>query len=338
MRTASLGLYALMRNGVGEVAEARRLGARALEMARRLGEPETLAAALFYVCIVYPSAEYPEENARFVAELDALCTEDTSLGMSILGFRPWVATFVLSAPGLVRLGRGADLEAHSAASRQRLGESRDAPENVMFHSIAAYVRARRGDTDAALEHGRQALEWASGLQNLVMQANASYARGAALLVAGRCDEAVALIERTIELGYDVARPSAATTWLSNLANAHLKRGDAGAAIAVAERGIALSRQVGYRRAEATNALWLARAQIAAGDLASAEIGIDRVAEQATALEARDLLPVVEEARAALARSRDDAAGCERALRAAARLHRKNGEEWLAVQVEAGIDS
>jgi class 3 adenylate cyclase/tetratricopeptide (TPR) repeat protein len=331
----ALGLYAAMRNGVGEVAEARRLGARALEMARRLGEPETLAATLFLVSILYPSLEHPEEHSRVVAELDALCAEDTSLGMSIMGFRPWFAVFALSAFGLVRLGRGADVEASFAASRQRLGQSQNAPENVMFHSVAASHRASRGDTEAALEHGRRALERASGLQNLVMQSLASNARGTALLFAGRCDEAVALLERAIELGYDVSRPSVAQSYLPNLAKAHLMRGDVGAAIAVAERGIALSRQVGYRRAEATNALSLARAQIAAGDLASAEAEIARVGKQATVLDARDLLPVVEEARAELARARGDAVGRERALRAAARLHRENGEEWLATQAEAG---
>ena len=61
-------------------------------------------------------------------------------------------------------------------------------------------------------------------------------------------------------------------------------------------------------------------------------------ELATALDARDLLPRIEEARAELARHRNDAAGCERALRTAARLHRENGEEWLATQAEARIGS
>jgi class 3 adenylate cyclase len=36
--------------------------------------------------------------------------------------------------------------------------------------------------------------------------------------------------------------------------------------------------------------------------------------------------------------RDDEAGCERALRSAARMHRDNGEEWLATQAEARIAS
>jgi hypothetical protein len=72
------------------------------------------------------------------------------------------------------------------------------------------------------------------------------------------------------------------------------------------------------------------------DLAGAEAGIADAADRAKALEARDLLPCIEAARAELARSRGDTAGCERALRDAARLHRENGDAWLATQVEARL--
>jgi hypothetical protein len=72
------------------------------------------------------------------------------------------------------------------------------------------------------------------------------------------------------------------------------------------------------------------------DAAGAEAALGRASELATALDARDLLPRVEEARAELARPGKDAAGSERALRTAARLHRENGEEWLAAQAEARI--
>ena len=67
-----------------------------------------------------------------------------------------------------------------------------------------------------------------------------------------------------------------------------------------------------------------------------EAALADASELATALDARDLLPRIEQARAEIARHRDDNAGCERALREAARLHRENGEEWLATQAEARI--
>ena len=335
-RAWALATYALVRNGAGEAEAARRLGAEALAMARRVGEPATLAGVLFCAGIFHPVSEYPEENLGYAAELDRLCAGDTSIGEVVLGFRPWVASFVLAGDLLLCAGRSGEQEAYLAAARLRLGGSQNPVENVMVHSLAARTRARRGDAESALEHGRQALEFASGLQNLVMQTLALNTRGAALLAAGRFDEAADHIERSIETGRSVSRPNAALSSLPLLAAIHLQRGDARAAIAAAESGIELSRQFGYRHAEATNGLWLARAQIAAGDLANAESGIGRVAEQAAALGARDLLPVIEEARAELAQHRGDASGSEHALRAAARLHRENGDAWLAAQAEARI--
>jgi class 3 adenylate cyclase/tetratricopeptide (TPR) repeat protein len=332
----ALATLAIVHNGTGEVGEARRLIADALAMARRVGEPATLAAVLFCNTILYPAKEHPEENLACVAEIDRVCAEDTSLGEARIGFRPWLMAFVLSAPALLRVGRSGEQAAHVAAAQRRLAGSQNRAEGALMHYVAGIVRARLGDAEAALEHGRQALELASGLQNLVMQTAALNARGVGLLAAGRYDEAAEHIERAIEAGRTVSRGQAALLSLPLLAEIHLQRGDTRAARAAAESGVALSRQFGYRHSEATNALWLARAQIAAGDLADAEAGIADAADRAKELDARDLLPVIEEARAELARSRGDAAGCERALREAVRLHRENGDAWLAAQAEARL--
>ncbi len=334
----ALVTYATVRNGAGEVEEGRRVGGEALAMARRVGEPATLAAVLFSNVIFHPVAEFPEENLAYVAEIDRICADDTSIGEALLGFRPWFLAFALSGYALARAGRSDEQDAHVAAVRSRLGGGGNPAENVTMHFLEARIRARRGEVEAALEHGRQALELASGLQNLVMLTLALNARGIGLLAAARLEEAAEHIERSIESGRSVARTSAALNSLPLLAEIHLLRGDARAAIAAAESGVELSRQIGYPHAEATNGLWLARSRIAAGDLADAEAGIARAAAQAAALGAGNLLPEIEVARAELARSRGDTAGCEHALRAAARLHRENGDEWLAAQAEARIGS
>jgi len=334
----ALATLGTVRNGAGEVAEAQRLGAAALAMARRVGDPATLAATLFCNTIFHPGIEFPEENLGFVAEIDRICAEDTSYGEPLIGFRPWFTSFALAGYWLVRAGRGGEYEAHVAAARQRLGDSQNPVENVMMHMVLGRTRARRGDAEGVLEHGRQALELAAGLQNLTMQSVALITRGTGLLAAGRYDEAADHIERAIETGRTVALNNAALISLPLLAEIHLKRGDADAAIAAAQGGIELSQRIGYAHSEATSGLWLARAQIAAGDLANAETGIAVAADRAKALGARDLLPGIEEARAELARSRGDAAGCEHALRAAAHLHRENGDEWLASQAETRIAS
>jgi hypothetical protein len=80
---------------------------------------------------------------------------------------------------------------------------------------------------------------------------------------------------------------------------------------------------------------LTRVLLARGD-PEAAAALARAEEQMSRLETRELPPRIEKARAELARARGDAATCERALREAARLHRANGEPWLAIQAESRI--
>jgi hypothetical protein len=94
--------------------------------------------------------------------------------------------------------------------------------------------------------------------------------------------------------------------------------------------------MGYRHAQATNQIALARVLVAGGDTSGAEALLARATDLAAAMDARDLPPLIEEARAELARRLGDDPACEHALRTAARLHRQNGEEGLATQAEARI--
>jgi ATP/maltotriose-dependent transcriptional regulator MalT len=97
--------------------------------------------------------------------------------------------------------------------------------------------------------------------------------------------------------------------------------------------------MGYRHSEATNLILLARALLAGGDANGADATLAHASELATAMaDARDLPPRIEEVRAELARHRNDVAGCARSLRTAAKMHRENGEEWLATLAEARIGS
>jgi len=223
-----------------------------------------------------------------------------------------------------------------ARVRNLLGDSNNPIEQVSFHTRAGQLRALRGDPSGALEHGRQALEWGMKSQNLFIRSIAHSARGRGLLCAGRLDEALEQLEQARALAIDRAQGKhyAAEEGLPLLAKIQLRRGDIGAARAAAERGIELSRGMGYRHSEAKSGILLARTLVASGDSAGAESALALASELVTELDARDLLPLVEEARAELAHLRNDATGCERALHAAARMHRENGEEWLATQAEA----
>jgi tetratricopeptide (TPR) repeat protein len=246
----------------------------------------------------------------------------------------------LGAARLVRLGRGGELDLLLAEMRHRIGERHNALEQVFLHFSVTSARVRRGDVSGALEHGRQALEWAIQSQNMVVRAAGHVARGWRLLAAGRSDEALEQLEQALEIAIDrdVMKGLAVNMGLPFLAATQLRRGDLAAARAAAERGIELARVMGYRHGEATNLVSLSHVQVAAGDLAAADVTLVRAAELAKALSARDLPPCIEEARAELARVRGDGPAAERLLRGAAELHRANGEEWLATQAEARIGS
>jgi class 3 adenylate cyclase/tetratricopeptide (TPR) repeat protein len=334
----TLASYAVVRNGAGHVEEARRLVAEALDMARRLDDPALLAAGLWAASLVHPSGEFPEQSGRLVAEVERLCVSDPSLGEELAGFRAWVVVPFLHIAALFRLGCGGELEAFLAEMRSRVGDNRNALEQTLLHYLFTRVRAERGDVSGALEHGRQALEWATQSQNQALRVIGQVSRGWGLLSAGRLDEALEQLEGAMVLAIDrgLQKGFAAQQGLPLLAETQLRRGDIPAARAAAERGIELARAMGYRHAEATNGILLARALVTGGDAAGAEEALAHASDLATALAARDLPPRIEEARAELARRADDAAACERALRTAARLHRENGEEWQATQAEARL--
>jgi tetratricopeptide (TPR) repeat protein len=307
-------------------------------MARRLDDPALLAALLASRATIFTSSEAPEESARLLAELERLCASDLTLGSELLGWRPWPTTAGFAFSGLLRLGRGGEVDACMARMRSLLGDSDHPVEQVSFHSRAGQLRALRGDASGALEHGRQALEWGMKSQNLFIRSVAHSARGRGLLSVGRLDEALEQLEQSLELAIDRAQGKhyAAGEGVPLLAEIQLRRGDILAARTASERGLELARSMGFRHSEARNGILMARALAAAGDAAGAASALTHASELATALAARDLLPSVEEARAELARLRGDHAVCERALRAAARMHRENGEEWQAKEAEARI--
>jgi adenylate cyclase len=334
----AIASYAVVRNGAGDVAEAHRLAAEALEMARRLTDSALTAAILWANCVVYPSNEFPEESGRFAAEVERLCADHHSLGEEVVGIRPWAVVPFLGVPALLRCGRGGEVDAFLAEWCRRVGDGQNAFEQLVLHYNLTSAQAGRGDMSGALEHGRQALEWATRSQNQALRTLGHLARGRGLLSAGRFDEAVEQLEQAIALAVDRAmfKGLAASTGFPLLAETHLRRGDIDASRTAAERGVELARTLGYRHAETTSLIACARALLARGDLTGADATLTLASELATAMDARDLLPRLEEVRAELARSRHDEVGYERALRTAARLHRENGEEWLATQAEARI--
>jgi class 3 adenylate cyclase len=332
--------YAVVRFSAAHVAEAHALAAEAEAMARRLADPALLASVLATSLTIHPVAEFREKIQRLIAEIGPLCARDPSLGADRLGFFAEMPVFIMSFQLLVHSGRSAEIEALLARFR-RFGEDSGKPVHALWvHIHSSAHRANQGDVEAALEHGRQALDHGQRSQNLFALVGGQIAYGRALLRAGRLDEARELLAEARAIADDrgIAKGQAVSALYPLLAEVELRRGDAQAARAAAERGVELAQRMGFRHAEASNTIWLVHALIGGGDLSAAAEVFGRASEQVAALDARDLPPRLEEARAELARHSGDSAACERALREAARLYSENGEPWLASQAEAGIDA
>jgi len=334
-----LGSYGLVRNGAGRTEEGRRLTTEAVAMARRLEDPDLIAGLLGQGLFVFQASELPAEAMQMADEIERLAGDDPTIGASVLGFRPIIAARFSRILVSRRRGQGAEEEGLVESSRRFMDDS-PSLEQATLHFLHTRLRAKRSDVGAALEHGRLAFECVTRVQNQAIRPVGLTAHGIGLLAAGRLDEALEQLEHAKGLSIDRAlfRPFGVAYTLPLLSETQRRRGDTAAACRTSERGVELAREMGYPHAEATNLVALAVALTASGNAESAEATLSRATALTTQLEARDLPPLIEEARAELARLRDDAAGRERALRAAARLHRENGEEWLAAQAEARIAS
>jgi adenylate cyclase len=335
----TLASYAIVRSAAGHVEEAQRLIADALAMARRLDHPDLIAMSLVSSCSVYPWSEWPDMAAQIVLEMNSLYAANPSVGEKLGGARSGVIAAGVDLLALFHRGRGGEVEASLAECRRRVGDSRNPMEQVWLNYCVTVVRARQGDASGALEHGRQSLEWSMQLQNLWFRVLGHAARGQGFVSAGRLDEALEQLEqaRVLSIDRNVSKGFAVRAVLPLLSATQLRRGDIDAACAAAKHGVELSRSMGYRHGESTNLLMLACSLLAAGDVDGAEARLAQASALAAAMpDAHDLPPRIEETHAELARHRRDAVGCERALREAARMHRENGEEWLAAQAEARI--
>jgi tetratricopeptide (TPR) repeat protein len=333
--------YAVVRNAAGYVEEAQRLVADGLAMARRLDDPDLVAMGLVCSFSVYSWSEWPDMTAQIVLEMDSLYAANPSVGEKLSSARSGVIAAGAHLLARFHLGRGDEVAASLAECHRRIGGSQNPLEQVWVNYCVTVVRARQGDVSGALEHGRQTLEWSMQLQNLWFRLLGHTARGEGFYSAGRLDEALEQLEQARVLSIDrkVGKGFAVTTVLPLLATIQLRRGDIDAASAAAKHGIELARAMGYRHGEATNLLLLAHALLASGDVDGGGARLAQASALAAAMpDARGLAPRIEEAHADLARRRRDAVGCERALREAARMHRENGEEWLATQAEAQIAS
>ncbi len=196
------------------------------------------------------------------------------------------------------------------------------------HQVGAELTVTVGDSEAALAHGRRAVEGAEQSGSRTGRSGTYLALGRACVAAARWDEALAALAEAVSGPRDYGTGR----WLepeilSQMALAHLGLGDGARARELADQAVPLARErltkPGQCQAE------LARARVllqlegleARNEIASA---LDAAAALAGEMNARSFEPFICEERARLAHVSGDLAAFERGLREAHRLYTEMG--------------
>jgi class 3 adenylate cyclase/tetratricopeptide (TPR) repeat protein len=340
--SVALSSYAVVRNSAGYGKEAQSLADRGVEMARRIGDPSLLAYSMSCKCVASNPWDDPEQVCRNAEILEQICSEDSSLGSDYNGQRPLVVGGVMHVLGLAALGRIGEADTIHQQLASLCVESTDPLENTLTHWTAVAHNLDSGDVSAALEHGRQSLEWSMKSTNVLARSIGHWGRGIALHQAGRLDEALEHLDQSHQIGIasGVSRNFAPSIY-ATLFDVHLQLGDIEAARAAAADGLEISRALHSVRGEAELLACAAEVEIAARSEGFEEFAgsaLDSAAELAADLTNLRIAPRVVRVRAELARARGDESMYAARMREAAAGYREAGQVWRADQLEAQISA
>jgi class 3 adenylate cyclase/tetratricopeptide (TPR) repeat protein len=293
-------LYATVRGLAGHVEEYSELAEEVDRLSTEIGDPGLRMAML----TVPGYARFVRGRlAEALAILDegvTLGAEDPALGGGVFLVCPYAWCLLMKSQILAVMGY-AD-EAAASVERALLaaqGEG-DLETEGWAHMVYVTLARSNGQTELALGHVTQAYELAERIGSAFSRIWALYNLGYARLMVGETEEAIAAIERSIELGRE------ARTGLENesfrvaaLSEALLIAGDPARALQAAEEAVRLARE---RRNEATLAFCnrvLAEALLASdgpGKVAAAEEALEKATAAAEATGFRSELPFIELAR------------------------------------------
>ncbi|MEN8184396.1 MAG: hypothetical protein ABFS46_17870, partial [Myxococcota bacterium] len=282
--------------------------------------------------------EAARESQRLVEEVDP---PDLSLGLPVIGYSAYTHWGMVRAWTLGFLGR---LEEARGEIARALTLARDSSQREMLAfclSLDIWLADAAGHELSAEERpvdqtAFAAMEIAEELGSPYSLVIAHRDLGTAHLAAGRPGEAIAALERSVELANEHRIGLDMEPWsLARLSGAHLAAGESERAVAAAQQAAALADARGVRMFAPLARLALARAILAR----EARDGGDRIEEvlgEAEALVAqtggRVISPGIVECRAELAGARDEPAERERLLRDAQALYAEGGADGHAARV------
>ena len=294
-------------------------GARLAELSGDEGVRLSLRAPLVYA---HEIAGDIVEALRLTEDALAHPPKDLKLGVSSLGFSPYVFLVLFRGEMLTHLGRLP--EARESLERAlALAEELDELEiQSIGHGFFGYFARCHGDPELARRHVPEALRISERMGSALARSFAYRGLGGLHLMEGRFEESIAMFEKSLE----IARASRTVLWaepytLSDLAECHLALGRNEQALEMAESALALATRLRSKGCESHAQLALARVALAV-EREDATQRAERLAAESEsriiAMGAITYLPNVSLVRAEVARLRGDAAAARRELEAAYR--------------------
>jgi adenylate cyclase len=293
-------LYATVRGFAGNVDEYSELAEEVNRLTIEIGDPGLRVAMATVTAYARWVRGRLAEALSVLDEAIALGPEDPALGGGITLVCPYATCLWMRGMILVSMGYPEEAASSVEHAMRAAREQGDLEAEGWTHNTHIWLARSAGQTELALGHATQGYELAERIGDAFSRIWALYNLGYARLMVGETSEALATIERSIELGRE-ARTALELESLrvSGLSEALLGAGDAGRALEAAQESVRLARERGNESMLAICYRVLAEALLASngpGRVAAAQDALKKATEAAEATGFRSELPFIERAR------------------------------------------
>ena len=295
--------YANVRGMAGHVEEYGELAEEVDRLSGELGDPAMRILSLLVPIYSHWVRGRLGEALALADEAIALGAKDPALGVEITGICPYA--WCLWARSLILTSMGYLEESASELDRalRVAQEQRDLETQGWAHGGYVWLARYTGELETVLSHATQGYEIAERIGDVISRVVALYSLGFARFMVGEADEAIAAIERSIELGRE-ARTGLEfeSLRIAGLSEVLLSAGDHQRALDAGQESVTLARERGNEAVLPISYRVLAEALLA-GDgpdrVAATRQALDQAAAAAEATGARAELPFIERARSRL---------------------------------------
>jgi class 3 adenylate cyclase/tetratricopeptide (TPR) repeat protein len=293
-------MYATVRGTAGHVEEHGELAEEVNRLSSEIGDPALRIVSLtvpIYSCWVQGRLG---DALALTDEAIALGAKDPALGGGIVATCPYAFSLFMRGAMLASMGYFEESASELDRAMRVSQEQGDIETQGWTHAGYVVLARFTGDLETVLSHATQGYEIAERIGSALSRVLALHFLGYARFMIGEPDEAIAAIERSIELGRETRTGlEQEALRFAGLSEALLSAGDRQRALEAARESVTLARERGNEAMLAISYRVLAEALLA-GD------GPDRVAMATEALEkataaveatgARAELPFIERAR------------------------------------------